>query len=87
MNMGQQNIWQRFIVKRLGFDIWRSINIQLLKEGSLSKTVLKCSSIQLPIHVAIDNVKQLDYFDTLMLNILRLYSVFIYLYKPTFQLE
>lgn len=39
------------------------------------------------IHVAIDNVKQLDYFDTLMLNILRLYSMFIYLYKPTFQLE
>ena len=83
MNMGQQNIWQRFIVKRLGFDIWRSINIQLLKEGSLSKTVLKCSSI----HISIDNVEQLDYFDTLMLNILRLYSVFIYLYKPTFQLE
>ena len=31
------------------------------------------------IHVAIDNVKQLDYFDTLMLNSLRIQCLFTYI--------
>ena len=40
MNMGQQNIWQRFIVKRRGFDIWWSIN-SLKKRVTVKKNSLK----------------------------------------------